>query len=218
VKACLLRNGVLLFLAIAVAGCIMSKPPLQRDEKYPDSWQDVDSLGPECKGLEGTYSSEGVVFDPNSGSQVIWLTDILPAGLEDKPKNVYLRVVTQKVDSNLDTFAKLEVHTYDEKKVLKKRLECQAYCIKHTLLFISKMGGVAVPYLGIYGSQQNVWFTQDKEGALLAKIWDYGVGFIAVVPLYKHPSYVWARFQRLVDDEPQHVVPPDRQESEAAFQ
>lgn len=193
----------------------MTKPPLQRDEKYPDSWQDVDSLGPECKGLEGAYSSEGVVLDPENGLQTIWLTDILPAGLGDKPKNVHLKVVTQKVDSNLDTFAKLEIYTYDEKKVLEKRLECQAYCIKHALIFVSRMGGAAVPYLGIYGSQQNVWFTRDKEGALLAKIWNYGLGFLTIVPLYKHPSYIWARFQRLGDDKSQHGVPPDRQESEA---
>lgn len=194
----------------------MIKPPLQRDEKYPDSWQDVDSLGPECKRLDGVYSNEGVFFDSKGSSQIVRLTDIFPVRMKEKPKNVHLKVVTQKIDSNQDTFAKIEIHIYDENKVLKEYQECQAYCIKHALFFVSQMGGGAIAFLGIYGAQQNVWLTQDKENALLAKIWEYGAGFVAVVPIYKHPSYIWARFDRLRDDDPQQVVPTDRREGEPA--
>lgn len=210
----LLKNVALLFVLLVVLSCAMTKPPLQRDEIYPASWQDIDSLGPECKGLEGVYSNQGVFFDPKGNEQILWLTDILPAKIEGKPKTIYLKVVTQKINSNRDTFAKLEIHAYDENKALKKFGECRAFCIKHALFFVSKMNNAATPYLGLYGSQQNVWLTHDKERALVAKIWDYGAGFFAIVPLYKRPSYTWARFARFEDCDPQRGVPPDRRESE----
>lgn len=193
----LLKHIALLLVITAVMGCAMMKPPLQRDHKYPDGWQDISSLGPECRGLEGVYSNEGVLFDSKGGMKTVQLTDILPVKVEGKPENIYVKAVTQRIDSNGDTIAKLEIHVDNEKNHLKKNQECEAYCIKEALFFVSKIDGFAIPYLGLYGKQQNVWLTQDKDGTLVAKIWDYGVGFLAIVPLYKHPFYKWARFERI---------------------
>lgn len=198
-RSYLLKHAALLLVVTVVMGCAMMKPPLERDERYPAGWQDMASLGPECTGLEGVYSNEGMLFDSKGRMQTVQLTDILPVKVEGKPENIYVKAVTQRIDSNGDTIAKLEIHVDDDNKGLKKCQECEAYCIKHALFFVSKMDYISIPYLSFYGKQQNVWLTKDKDGTLVAKIWDYGVGFLAIMPLHKHPSNKWARFKRICD-------------------
>lgn len=179
--------------ASIIIGCSMAKPPLKRDENYPSSWEEILTLGTECKLIAGTYSNQGiVVFDGNA--QSIMLTDILPVRIAERPKTIKLNVVTRRIDFHQDTFATLQVGTNNSNIDMNEFKDC--YCVKQALFYKAEEKYGTVPNLSLWGSQKNVWLTQDTNGALIAKIWNYNAGLVLVAPFYKQSSF-WARFERI---------------------
>jgi hypothetical protein len=195
-RAKIFRYVALFLVSLFVVGCAAWKPPLQRDEKYPASWQDIASLGPECKALNGTYSNEGLLIDSDGSAQLILLTDILPVGVAGESEFISLKIVTQKIDSNQDTFATLQISVNDDSKAPQEWEKC--YCVKHTLFYVAKTESSGIYYIYAIGAQHNVWLTQDMDGALIARIMKYSTGLVTVVPVYWQ-SHVWARFERIGD-------------------
>ena len=103
-----IRNTILLSLLIGLVGCTMVKPPMEQDENYPEAWPSISSLNNECLELDGTYSNKGIISGGDKAE--ILLTSILPIGMnQDNVETVYLKVVTKKVDSKGDSFAKLQI-------------------------------------------------------------------------------------------------------------
>lgn len=172
----------------------MAKPPLQRDKNYPSSWKDIRSLGTECKLLAGTYSNKGITADFDENTYSIMLTDILPVRIAEGAKNIHLNIVTRKIDTHQDTFTTLQVTADGSQEDISEFKDC--YCVKQALFYKAEEKSYAVPYFALWGSQKNVWLTQDTDGSLLAKIWNYSTGLIMIAPFYKQSS-VWARFERI---------------------
>jgi len=196
IRTHVIKFAALLAFVFLTAGCAMSKPPLQKDQSYPAEWPDISSLGLECKGLDGTYANEGNVNDAGKGLQTILLTSIFPVSVPMEAKSVSLKIVTRKIDSHQDTFATLQITVGNGKKNQYEWEDC--YCVKRALFYSPSQESWAFPYLALGGSQRNVWLTKATDGSLIAKTWDYSLGYILFVPFYRQ-SHVWARFKSIVD-------------------
>ncbi len=197
--AVLFRNAsrIAMLAVMLLAGCAMTKPPLQRDQGYPAEWPDISSLGAECKGLDGTYANQGTVIDRKGIPRTILLTSILLKESPAEVTSISLKVVTKKGRPDQNTFAKLLISFGEQNAKEGKLSDC--FCIQHTLSCPNVASSYSgFPYLGLVSYQQSVWLTKATDGSLVAKIWDCTTGVVVVVPFYKQ-SYVWARFTRIAD-------------------
>lgn len=185
------RFALLICGVLALQGCVTVHAPLEPDESYPRVWGELVALGPECKSLEGAYLNEGAYTSANGGTQSMLLTSAL--NIPSNAKTVHLRVHTRKLDKNGDAFSTLFIVPEGDAAEARELQEC--FCIKQTLMCaeVSKSSW-AMPKIGFGGSQSNIYFALSSDRSLIAKLQNYHVDMILVVPLFgmKEP---WARFK-----------------------
>ena len=184
------RWTLLLLVAMLTQGCIAVHAPLLPDEQYPSDWEDILPLGPECKGIEGTYSNSGWVTSPDGSNQAVSLAGVLNIALD--ADSVSLRTFTRRIDQSGDAFITLQVSA---RGVDHDREGC--FCIKQTLACTQVSEKYwRVPNLGLGGSQSNVYFAIARDRALIAKLQNYHADVVLAIPVFgmKEP---WARFPRI---------------------
>jgi hypothetical protein len=186
-----LASALLLGPLMLTAGCASLYMPLSADEGYPTSWGAIVPLGQECKSMSGEYDNAGTVAIDAQSTMSILLTNVL--GLPESTTRLSIIVVTQKLDKYGDAFSTLEVRASDDTTVGRELKEC--FCVKQTLMCKVTESYRVVPYVSIGGSQRNVYFSLAHDGALIAKLQDYHIDVVFVVPFYGR-SEPWARFVR----------------------
>jgi len=177
---------------MVVAGCVSLHTPLSKDEGYPTSWGTIVPLGPECKFINGKYENHGTLAVTAQSAKPIHLTSVV--GLSEPVSRLSLTVNTHKVDKNGDTISTLNVIDVDNVAAGRELKAC--YCLKQTLMCKVSEVSRAVPYVSIGGSQRNVYFALAQDGSLIAKLQDYHIDVVFVVPLFGM-SEPWARFLRI---------------------
>lgn len=185
--ASVLRLGPL----IVTGGCVSLHTPLTADEGYPVRWGSIVPLGQECKSMSGAYDNAGTLAITGKITKPILLTSLL--GLSEPATRLSMSVVTRKLDKKGDAFSTLEILAGDDTTVRYELNEC--FCVKQTLMCKVAESSRAVPYVSIGGSQRNVYFSLAQDGALIAKLQDYHVDIVFVVPVFGK-SEPWARFVR----------------------
>jgi hypothetical protein len=150
------------------------------------------TLGPNCSSLDGTYLNEGVTTANDGVTQPLLLTSVL--NIRSNARTVSLTVNTLRLDQHGDAFVTLDVALENNISDLHRLEHC--YFIKRTLACteVSKSGWAA-PYIGFGGAQSNVYFTLSHDRSLVAKLQNYHVDIILVIPVFemKEP---WALFKR----------------------
>jgi len=187
-----LQLSMLLLTASVFQGCVSVHAPLEADENFPYVWGDMSALGPECKFLEGTYLNEGVTVTANGITQPLFLTSML--NIHSDARTVSLNVHTRKLDQNGDAFITLRVVPDENISVIHELESC--FCIKQTLACTQVSETYwSVPNFGLGGSQKNVYISMAHDRSLIAKLQNYHVDVILLIPLFgiKEP---WARFNR----------------------
>ena len=167
-----------------------SKAPFDEKGDYPEDWPAILALGEYCYEIEGTYSAEGVVFDPSyqDDQNSIQLPGILLNRLKGVEANtVSLRVRTHPKNRFL---ACLEI-VLDEDEERSYQID-NCVCMNERLSYGDAYGG-GIPPAIIAGGGEIVWLTKASDGSLIAKIWNHHFGLVVVVP-YNSKKYVWARF------------------------
>ena len=194
VKNHAIRLITLLVIAF-VTGCYM--PRLQRDQSYPADWPDIQSLGPECSDLDGTYGNDGTMVGTNGSKRTVLLTDILlRRQLSAEAKTVTLKVRKQKF--GLASYRTLQIDV-DYGKGMRDNFS---------------LGGVGHSFYSkgalIFGSHDRetsilryIYLTRAPDGSLIVKIRiisRYIVFFFFAGGDYKRVEYSeWARFNSVVD-------------------
>lgn len=176
---------------MAIAGCVSLYAPLTSDEGYPASWAPIVSLGPECKKMTGDYDNAGTLAVTALSTEPVLLTSVL--GLPEPTRRLSLTVVTRKLDKNGDALSTLEILP-NGNTAARRELE-QCVCFKQTLMCKVTESYRGVPYISIGGSQRNVYFSLAQDGALIAKLQDYHIDVVLVVPVFGKTE-PWARFLR----------------------
>lgn len=187
------QRSFVLFLAVAIAqGCVTVHAPLIPDDEFPRAWGKLSALGPECKALEGTYLNGGIAAGFSGSDQSISLTSVL--NLRSSARTLSLSVRTRRLDQNGDAFSTLKV-VIDGNIANAHELE-GCFCIKQTLACTQINEKYwAIPYLGLGGSQRNVYFSLSNDGSLIAKLQNYRADVVLLIPVFemKEP---WVRFAK----------------------
>lgn len=175
-----------------VAGCVGLQTPLQPDQSYPADWPRTSTLGPECKRIAGTYANNGILAVAGGQKQGITLLSVL--NLSTPANNVTLNIFTRSMDRHGDSFSTLEVTSDLAGNGRFELADC--YCIKETLAcpMLSRSSWSA-PYLGFGGSQKNLYLSVAQDKSLIAKLQNYRIDMISLVPLFSN-SEPWARFEK----------------------
>lgn len=184
------RWTLLLLATFVSQGCVSVHAPLLADEQYPSDWGEILPLGPECKGIEGTYANSGWLTGPGGSVQPVSLMGVL--NLAGDANAVSLRTSTRRIDQNGDAFVTLQVSAHGASR---DRESC--FCIKQTLVCTQIAGDHwSVPNFGFGGSQRNAYFAITRDRALVAKLQNYHADVLLAVPVFgmKEP---WARFNAI---------------------
>lgn len=186
-----LARGLLLGPLMLTTGCASLYMPLTADEGYPAGWGTIVPLGQECRSMSGEYDNTGTVAINGQSMASVFLTNVL--GLPESATRLSITVITQRRDKDGDSLSTLEVRASDDAAVRRELKEC--FCVKQTLMCKVAESYRAIPYVSIGGAQRNVYFSLAHDGALIAKLQDYHIDVVFVVPVYgKRES--WARFVR----------------------
>jgi len=185
------QQALLLLAALVLQGCVTVHAPLLPDEGYPRDWGEPSPLGPECKGVEGTYLNAGWMTGTGGSSQPVSLMAVL--NVVGDANTVSLNTLTRRVDRNGDALITLRISAHGDATVLHEREGC--FCIKQTLACtqISEKYW-SFPNFGLGGSQSNAYFAISQDRTLIAKLQNYDADVILGVPIFgmKEP---WARFK-----------------------
>jgi hypothetical protein len=87
----------LLLGASVLQGCVSVHAPLAAGEDYPQAWEQLETLGPECKFVDGTYLNEGVTVAASGVAQPLSLTSVFD--IRSDARIVSLSVRTRRLDS-----------------------------------------------------------------------------------------------------------------------
>ena len=185
------QQALLLLPALVLQGCVTIHAPLLPDEEYPRDWGELSPLGPECKGIEGTYLNAGWMTSTKGKSQPVSLTEVL--NLAGDAKTVSLNTHTRRVDQNGDAFITLRISVHGDATVFHEREGC--FCIKQTLACtqISEKSW-SFPNVGLGGSQRNAYFAISRDRTLIAKLQNYHVDVVLVAPIFGMTE-PWASFK-----------------------
>jgi hypothetical protein len=173
-----------------LAGCVAVHAPLRRDPSYPVDWPEPAALGPECEALAGSYSNAGVVGVAGGELHPVALAEIL--NVPGTARRISLAVRTRKVDRHGDTFATLDVDPEGGSAQRGSLPDC--FCIRQVLACTKVTeSSWRIPNLGVGGRQTNVYLSVAADGSLIARLQDYRIDVVFLLPLYgiKEP---WARF------------------------
>jgi len=185
------QQALLLLATLVLQGCVTVHAPLLPDEGYPRDWGELSLLGPECKGVEGTYLNAGWMTGAGGSSQPVSLMEVL--NFVSDAKTVSLNTLTRRVDRNGDAFITLRISAHGDATVVHEREGC--FCIKQTLACtqISEKYW-SFPNFGLGGSQSNAYFAISRDRTLIAKLQNYHADVVLGVPIFgmKEP---WARFK-----------------------
>ncbi len=189
----LLRHRIcLLATASVIPGCVMPPMSLQSDQAYPSEWSRVSTLGRECRAIAGTYANEGVLAAAGGQKQAVTLMRALELKLN--ADHVTLDIQTRRPDRNGDTFATLGVASDLDGEPRRELSNC--FCIRETLACPQvSQSSWSFPNVGIGASQTNVYLSVAEDGSLIAKLQNYHLDVILVVPVYGDVE-PWARFER----------------------
>lgn len=184
---------VLLFAAAIAQGCVSVHAPLEKDENFPRAWGELNSLGAECKAVEGTYLNQGVTARTDGNYEPVSLTSVL--NIRSDARTVSLAVQTRKVDKDGDAFVTLSVIPDGDTSNRSEHEGC--FCIKGALACTQVSEKYwSVPNFGLGGSQRNVYFSTTNDHNLVARLQNYHADVILALPVFgmKEP---WARFGRV---------------------
>lgn len=165
--------------------------PLLAGENYPRAWGEPLALGPECKGLDGTYLNSGSIAIAPKQSDTALLMAIL--GYPKDATTVTLATSTRRIDKNGDAFITLRITTHDAVTTFYDREGC--FCIRQTLA-CTKIAEKywSLPNFGIGGSQSNAYFSVSQDHALIVKLQNYHADVVLGLPIF-HMKEPWARFK-----------------------
>ena len=141
--------------------------------------------------MNGDYDNAGTLAITAVSTESVLLTNVL--GLSEPTTRLSLTVVTRKIDRNGDSLSKLKIVANGNGVPGRELEEC--FCVKQTLMCKVTESYRAIPYISIGGSQRNVYFSLGQDRALIAKLQDYHVDVISVVPVFGKTE-PWARFLR----------------------
>lgn len=176
---------------MAIAGCVSLHAPLTSDDGYPSSWAPIVGLGPECKQMTGNYDNAGTLAVTALSTEPVLLTRVL--GLSEPATRLSLTVVTRKLDKNGDSLSTLHILPNGNAAARREMEEC--FCVKQTLMCKVTESYRGVPYISIGGSQRNVYFSLAQDGTLIAKLQDYHIDVVLLVPVFGKTE-PWASFHR----------------------
>lgn len=187
-------QALMILVAFVLQGCALVQAPLLPDEGYPNEWGELLPLGPECKGVEGTYLNAGWVTDARKTPRPVSLMTVL--ALPGDAKAVSLSTRTLKVDKNGDAFITLQIAAHGETTVLHEREGC--FCVKQTLVCTQVGEQYWSGPIGLGGSQRNVYFTLSRDRALTGKLQDCHADVVLIVPFFGIDES-WVRFMNVGD-------------------
>lgn len=187
------RLGVLLLGAPVFQGCVSVHAPLEAGKDYPNTWAQLETLGPECKSVDGTYLNEGVTFAADGVARPLLLTSVFD--IRSDARTVSLSVRTRRLDSNGDAFITVGIVPGGDAAALREFEGC--FCIRQTLACTQLAEAYwSLPYVGLGGAQKNAYFSMAHDHSLVARLQNYHADVIFGIPVFGKQE-PWARFNRM---------------------
>jgi hypothetical protein len=194
------QQGLLFLAVLVLQSCVTVYAPLLPDEEYPRDWGELSALGPECKGVDGTYSNAGRKTGTSGSSKPVSLMEVLD--FVGDAKTVSLNTYTRRIDRNGDAFITLRISAHGNATVLHEREGC--FCIKQTLACTQLSEKYwSFPNFGLGGSQSNAYFAISRDRTLIAKLQNYHADVILGVPIFGTKEQ-WARFENADHENADH--------------
>jgi len=182
-----------------IQGCVSLHAPLEPDQTYPADWPPVSTLGAECKAIAGTYANEGTLAVQGDGQQAITLMSIL--NLQQSSTFVALDVHTRKIDAKGDAFITLAIEPDAQAESRFELKNC--FCVRETLACPNiAQSSWSFPFVGLGGSQKNLYLSIADDASLIAKLQNYHVDLILAIPVFGDAE-PWARFESAAPIAPQ---------------